>query len=210
MKAVLYLIAALVIGLSSNFAAGKAQASAVIPSPTDITFNGFFLDFVDTNGLLLAPLVPAELVLPTLTLPVTGVTELGGSGDVAVAHQGSGLAISGGPLNLSVSLQDLAIDTVAMSVFGDLEVNGLVPPSGPPMTLFQLVDSKVEGELNLLVSSDLAGIMATFLGIADLTDVNIASLEAPQLVPLPPAAWLFLSALISIFLIRKVRGRGEG
>ena len=204
MRTALLFVVALMTGLGATFGAGKAQAEAVIPSPTAIEFNAFFLDFVDTNGLLLAPLGPANLATPVLTLPVTGVTELGGPDEVAVAHQGSGFSISGGPLNLSVNLRNPVIDTVAMSVFGDLDVNGLVPPNAP-MSLFSLVEGQAEDELNLLVSADLAGIMATFLGIADLTDVNIAGLEAPRLVPLPPAAWLFISALIDMFLIRKVR-----
>ncbi len=206
MRPLNFICVLLLTGFLLGFSSKDALAEAVIPSPTAITFNDFFLDFIDDNELSLTPLGTADLSLPVLTLPVTGVTVLGTLEQVAVEHEGSGLGIAGGPLNLSVNLQNLVIDTVALNVVGDLDVNGLVPPS-TPLTLFELVGGQTQGELDLLVSSDLAGIMSTFLGIDDLAGVNIASLTTPQAVPLPPAAWLFLTALCSVSIFRKVAVR---
>ncbi len=206
MRAVFFVSILLLASLSLGLASKDARAEAVIPSPTAITFNDFFLDFVDDNELSVTPLGTADLSVPVLTLPVTGVTVLGTLEQVAVEHEGSGFGISGGPLNLSVNLQNLVIDTLALNIMGDLDVNGLVPPS-TPLTLFELVGGQTQGELDLLVSADLAGIMSTFLGIDDLSGANIASLTAPQAVPLPPAAWLFLTALCSVFIFRKMASR---
>ena len=165
-------------------------------------------------GLTVTPLgsataSPGSDGLPLVYFPITGGMFDTGTFAGMIEHDGSGLELSSG--GTSVALTNFVIDTVALSLTGDVAVNGsgigAVPLfdiglSGSPFLPFQLS-----------LSSAAAGALTAVFGLPDLTGVEIglANTVPVTVVPEPAtvASMLAGHGLIGGLMARRRRVAAE-
>ena len=85
-------------------------------------------------------------------------------------------------------------------------MNGL-PIGGAPLPLFELAPSgTVPGSLDVAVIATAAAAITGLLG-APILEGTVIGTAVTSPVPLPAAAWLFLSAIAAVFGWRKLQSR---
>ncbi len=198
------LLAFAVVSLALALSAGTAKAAAITGGTTVVTFNQTLVDFVTDNAITPSAVGTANLSLPDITFPITG-----GSFDTGlIEHDGSGLSLARnlGGVDFVLSLENFLIDTNAPNISGVVTLNGL-PIGGAPLPLFELAPSgTVPGSLDVAVSATAAAAITGLLG-APILEGTVIGTAVTSPVPLPAAAWLFLSAIAAVFGWRKLQSR---
>ena len=200
------LLAFAVLSLVLAVSAGTAKAAAITGGETVVTFNDTLVDFVTVNEITPGAVGTADLTLPTITFPITG-----GDFDTGlIEHDGSGLSLTRnlGGLDFVLSLENFLIDTNVPNISGVVTLNGL-PIGGGPLPLFELDPSgTVPGSLDVAVTATAAAAITGLLG-APILEGTVIATAVTSPVPLPAAAWLFLSAIAAVFGWRKLQSRSN-
>ena len=198
----LFVIAFLALAVS----VGTAKASAITGGTTVVTFNQTLVDFVTDNEITPGALGTATLALPDITFPITG----GDFSTGLIEHDGSGLSLTRtlGGVDFGLFLENFLIDTNVPNISGVVSLNGLPIGSGP-LPLFDLAPSgSVPGTLDVALTVTSAAAITGLLG-APIDAGTIIGTAVTSPVPLPAAAWLFLSAIAAVLGWRKLQSRSE-
>jgi hypothetical protein len=194
MKAMLSAAAGLAMGLFAAFSPAQAAPVALVGNETTVTVTAP----LGTLGLSGAAFGTATLSvvdgLPAFAFPITGGTIDSATSDALIEHNGSGVTLTGA--GTSATVGNFLIDTLAMTVFGDLidAATGTSIASG--LELFGFGAETARPGVQLLITSTLAGALSDTFGAPDLTGVEFGY-AVPDIaaVPVPAAGLLLLGGL---------------
>jgi glycerophosphoryl diester phosphodiesterase len=149
-------------------------------------------------GLSGVPFGTATASGAVFSFPITGGTIDTGTGNALIEHEGSGVTLSNGSVNVSVG--NFLIDTMMGTVSG----NVIGAPGS--VTFFTFGAPGATG-IPLLISSELAGkLQSIFTGAPNLTDAPFGLANtSPTPVPVPAALPLLLAGLGGLALMRRKR-----
>lgn len=144
-------------------------------------------------GLGVAPLGSALVSPGSAGIPVAYFEVTGGAIDTAtfagkIEHEGSGLALSNGAT--TVKLENFIINTVALSLSGDVTVGATTLPD---VALFAIgLSGSPAYPFSLALTAGAAGALSQFLGVPDLTGAQIGIASTTPVTSAVPEASTYL------------------
>ncbi|MCC5795462.1 MAG: VPLPA-CTERM sorting domain-containing protein [Chromatiales bacterium] len=192
---------------SLAMAATLSAPAAAATLPPSLALIGNFTEVEVTAdlaalGLTAAPFGSATASGAVFTFPVTGGVVFTDTSEALVEHDGSGVALTAGVTSAFVG--NFFIDTEAGTVSGDGAVLGGAGFLGT--TLFNFGTGDALPGIELLFSSDLAGVLSAVFGAPDLTGATFGYARPDlQVIPIPAAGLLLISALGTLVVARRRR-----
>jgi hypothetical protein len=194
--------------------AAQAQALPIVGGVTSVTLTA--APTLTSLGVGFATLGTAAVSPGSDGIPLAYFPVTGGAIDTAtfagsIEHDGSGLALSSA--GTTVNLTDFIIDTVALTLTGQVAVEGGAALGAVP--LFNLgLSGNVVSPFTLSLTSDAAGALSAVFGLPDLTGVTLgtaSTIPITSAVPEPAtyAAMLAGLALVALTLARRRGGAQE-
>ncbi len=206
--------AALLAALAAP-AAVHAQALPIVGGVTSVTLTAaptLTSLGVGFGTLGTATASPGSDGIPLVYFPVTGGSINTATFAGSIEHDGSGLSLSSG--GTTVNLTDFVIDTVALSLTGQVAVEGGAALGAVP--IFDLgFSSNPVSPFTLSLTAAAAGAITTVFGLPDLTGVTLGTANTIPVTTVPEpatyAAMLAGLAFIGLALARRQRAaEGQG